>query len=247
MRLRPAPYFRPRGQAQLLLDVAEVRHFRGQRHAHSRGNLFVRETLVEPAQEFALPGGQLHLVLATLRYQFQCHRAPLIEKTGAILFIYNACTARHKPPNAVSSKWGYGIDAQKGIVIKHIRQRLIDPETGKLTAAPQDAAILSRRERLIVFLLACGETIKEIAYSLSVSTSTITGHAKHLRQGLRIHTQALLTRWAMSHSRAKAGAAVGIKQHPEGCTCGEPFCTYARGAGEDIASIPPDADPDPKT
>jgi DNA-binding CsgD family transcriptional regulator len=185
--------------------------------------------------------------LATLRYQFQCHRAPLIEKTGAILFIYNACTARHKPPNAVSSKWGYGIDAQKGIVIKHIRQRLIDPETGKLTAAPQDAAILSRRERLIVFLLACGETIKEIAYSLSVSTSTITGHAKHLRQGLRIHTQALLTRWAMSHSRAKAGAAVGIKQHPEGCTCGEPFCTYARGAGEDIASIPPDADPDPKT
>jgi DNA-binding CsgD family transcriptional regulator len=106
---------------------------------------------------------------------------------------------------------------------------LVDPETERILDVEQAAVELSVRESHILYMLVCGETVKEMAYVVGIRPATVRAHLKHLRQGLNIHTQALLTRWAMSHRQAAvAGTAVGIRQHRKNCPCSEPFCTYAR-------------------
>ena len=122
--------------------------------------------------------------------------------------------------------------------IKHVLRLLVDPETGKMVDVAQAAVELTPRESQILFSLACGETIKDIAHAIGVRPATVSAHAKHLREGLNIHTQALLTCWAMTYPEAAvAGTAVGIWRHRKGCPCSAPFCMYRR-IGKDVVIIP---------
>ncbi len=90
--------------------------------------------------------------------------------------------------------------------------------------------VLSQRESEILLQLVCAEPPKEVADRIGIRHSTLSTHLKHIREGLNLHTQAQLTRWAMSNSQAMRGIPTGIALHPDDCPCEEPFCVYQRAA-----------------
>lgn len=85
----------------------------------------------------------------------------------------------------------------------------IDPELGvRLAREPEDEGPpdgLTRREAEILGLVALGHTNQEIAERLFLSPRTIEAHRGHIRQKLRIDTQAELVRYALEHRLIETG------------------------------------------
>ena len=61
----------------------------------------------------------------------------------------------------------------------------------------QSASALTPREREVLQLIAEGKSIKEIAFTLSVSHKTIDTHREHIMQKLKIYSIAKLTKYAI--------------------------------------------------
>ncbi len=67
-----------------------------------------------------------------------------------------------------------------------------------------DAGPLTARETQIVALIAAGNTSREIAEQLTISTKTVERHRDNLMAKLDIHNRAELTRYAIRHGIADA-------------------------------------------
>lgn len=85
----------------------------------------------------------------------------------------------------------------------------IHPELGvRLAREPEDEGPpdgLTEREAEILGLVALGHTNQEIAERLFLSPRTIEAHRGHIRQKLRIDTQAELVRYALEHRLIETG------------------------------------------
>ena len=85
----------------------------------------------------------------------------------------------------------------------------IHPELGvRLAREPEDEGPpdgLTEREAEILGLVALGHTNQEIAERLFLSPRTIEAHRGHIRQTLRIETQAELVRYALEHRLIETG------------------------------------------
>ena len=85
----------------------------------------------------------------------------------------------------------------------------IHPELGvRLAREPEDEGPpdgLTAREAEILGLVALGHTNQEIAERLFLSPRTIEAHRGHIRQKLRIETQAELVRYALEHRLIETG------------------------------------------
>ncbi|MDX1938387.1 MAG: response regulator transcription factor [Flavihumibacter sp.] len=60
--------------------------------------------------------------------------------------------------------------------------------------------LLSNREFEIFKLLATGKTITQIAESMSIALTTVSTHRSRILEKLQLHTNAELTRYAISHN-----------------------------------------------
>jgi DNA-binding NarL/FixJ family response regulator len=58
-------------------------------------------------------------------------------------------------------------------------------------------AVLSKREREVLQLVAEGQNTKEIAFLLNVSAKTVETHRQHIMNKLNVQTVAGLTRYAI--------------------------------------------------
>lgn len=87
----------------------------------------------------------------------------------------------------------------------------IHPELGvRLAREPEDEGPpdgLTEREAEILGLVALGHTNQEIAERLFLSPRTIEAHRGHIRQKLRLDTQAELVRYAFEHGLIETGEA----------------------------------------
>lgn len=87
----------------------------------------------------------------------------------------------------------------------------IDPELGvRLAREPEEEGLpdgLTEREAEILSLVALGHTNQEIAERLFLSPRTIEAHRGHIRQKLRLESQAELVRYALEHRLIEAGDA----------------------------------------
>ena len=111
---------------------------------------------------------------------------------------------------------GYALkEAAQTELIEAVRQvaagsTYINPELGvRLAREPEDEGPpdgLSEREAEILGLVALGHTNQEIAERLFLSPRTIEAHRGHIRQKLRIETQAELVRYAFEHGLIETGA-----------------------------------------
>ncbi len=63
---------------------------------------------------------------------------------------------------------------------------------------------MTARETQIVALIAAGNTSREIAEQLTISTKTVERHRDNLMAKLDIHNRAELTRYAIRHGIADA-------------------------------------------
>jgi DNA-binding NarL/FixJ family response regulator len=95
------------------------------------------------------------------------------------------------------------VDAIKAIVAGH---SYLSPEvTGILMGnvhniggnQPPPATILGKREREVLQLLAEGKRSPEIATALGISSATVDVHRRNIKQKLKLHTTAELTRYAI--------------------------------------------------
>ena len=98
--------------------------------------------------------------------------------------------------------------------------------------------ILSGREREVLRLVAAGEGNKQIAYQLGISVSTVKTHIAHIATGLALSGRVALTRWALLHPAAFAGAAVDTSLHPPGCPCDGDYCAMMRSLDRGTLPIP---------
>jgi DNA-binding CsgD family transcriptional regulator len=70
---------------------------------------------------------------------------------------------------------------------------------------------LSRRERQVLRLLACGETNKTIGYALGISLSTVKWNVTKMVRSLGLDNRVKLCLWAVAHPEAIDGVAVPAK------------------------------------
>jgi two-component system nitrate/nitrite response regulator NarL len=63
-----------------------------------------------------------------------------------------------------------------------------------------DGEVLTKREQMVLKLLAEGRSNKEIAEALSISVRTVETHRQHVKTKLNIQTAAGLTRYAIEHN-----------------------------------------------
>jgi DNA-binding CsgD family transcriptional regulator len=89
-------------------------------------------------------------------------------------------------------------------------------------------ALLTKRERQVLRLISCGQPNKEIAYSLSISLSTVKGYVAEFL-GLGFSNRVQVARWALLHPHVFATThAIEIELHFPGCPCGQPRCEELR-------------------
>jgi len=67
-------------------------------------------------------------------------------------------------------------------------------------AASQDSGVLTRRELMVLKLLAGGRNNKEIARELDISVRTVETHRQNIKSKLNIQTAAGLVRYAIEHN-----------------------------------------------
>lgn len=90
--------------------------------------------------------------------------------------------------------------------LKHLRQQGI----GRKHPTGNRAALLSRREREVLQLVAEGKANKETAAELGISIKTVEKHRSSLMEKLNIHDTAGLTRFALSEGIIEGGVRLTI-------------------------------------
>ncbi|MFM2362295.1 MAG: hypothetical protein RLZZ316_1197 [Bacteroidota bacterium] len=93
------------------------------------------------------------------------------------------------------------IDAIKRVTLG---KKYITPDIAEKLLSHKDTnnlhELLSNREFEIFKLLATGKTITQIADSMSVALTTVSTHRSRILEKLQLHTNAELTRYAISHN-----------------------------------------------
>ena len=130
------------------------------------------------------------------------------EKTQIVVLTMHAEPAYARAALRAGAN-GYALkEAAQTELVEAVRQvasgsTYIHPELGvRLAREPEDEAPpdgLSRREAEILGLVALGHTNAEIGERLFLSARTIEAHRGHIRQKLRLESQADLVRYAIEH------------------------------------------------
>lgn len=84
-------------------------------------------------------------------------------------------------------------------------------------------AILSKRERQVLYLFNHGLDAFAVGRRLGVTSHTASTYLRDLCRDLRI-ARSDLSRWSLQNPRALLGGPVKIGLHAEGCECGALFC-----------------------
>jgi DNA-binding NarL/FixJ family response regulator len=77
-------------------------------------------------------------------------------------------------------------------------------EPPPMRASPIDPAVLTRRERDVVVLVAEGHSNKEIAVALSISAKTVESHRRNIMHKLELKSAAELVRYAVRNGLVQA-------------------------------------------
>ncbi len=87
--------------------------------------------------------------------------------------------------------------AASEVILSHLRER-----SGKKVVQP-DGSRLSAREREIVQLLAEGNSNKQVAAQLNISTRTVENHRAKVMEKLTLHSFSELVRYAVRNKLAE--------------------------------------------
>lgn len=96
-------------------------------------------------------------------------------------------------------------------------------------------AVLSRRERQVLYLFCHGLDSVAVGRRIGVTPHTANTYLRNLCRDLGI-SRSDLPRWTMQNPGALLGEPVKIGLHPEGCQCGAWFCLAMLGV---LESLPP--------
>lgn len=82
----------------------------------------------------------------------------------------------------------------KRYITPEIAEKLVDFNGGK-----QPHELLSNRELEVFKMIASGQTLSEISEALSLAPSTVSTHRSRIMEKLQLHSNADLTRYAITH------------------------------------------------